>query len=171
MFRHGSAIFRESTNTKANTPLPVLIVFSSFILVYKKCKRYGIHALTQRRYHNEPLPAQAGNRLCYSLDHTYKHLPHVCDQKGSRTVKLLILMNWMYMDGYMCCNMEYTSEYIPERAFEVSRFWWFGAWRNALWRCLGLTPIISYLLICNLLCFIMRICWSIYRMYENARYE
>jgi hypothetical protein len=45
----------------------------------------------------------------------------VCDHKGSRPVKELILTNGVYLGGYTCCNREYISECISERAYEVSR--------------------------------------------------
>jgi len=73
--------------------------------------------VTPKTYDSEPLPVQAGNRLYYSPQHAYKHPPRC----KFRPVNLLILNNWVYMDGYMSCNRKYTSEYIPDRVYGVGR--------------------------------------------------
>jgi hypothetical protein len=111
--------------------------------------------VTQRTYDSELLPVQTGSNLYYSLVHPYKHLARcmwskVISSSKIVDIKELSVFRWMYV-----FNREYTSEYIPEREYEMSRVW-ISAWSSALWCCLGSTLIINcvlwFVIYCVLLC-------------------
>jgi len=55
-------------------------------------------AVTPDKFDSEPPSVQARSFLCYFLENLHKHLTRCVRSKGSRSVKLFIFNNLVYMD-------------------------------------------------------------------------